>query len=164
MTPEEFDQYHTVTVGESTYSMRTTFKVTCNYCDEVIHERTNNPSAYFEFHNCKGKKKDMGETARYEEWLKQVKSIADAHQMKTESLISLLFNDDPDNSWRSLFWVECDKFATKYLTKEQTMENAEQSPCSPPPEKQGNRENKKIRIGSCRLCRTEKIKTESKSN
>lgn len=48
MTDEQRQRFDVEEVGESSYSCRTTFKVTCKKCQKVIHEATNHPPAWME--------------------------------------------------------------------------------------------------------------------
>lgn len=52
LTAEQQYQFRTEAVGESSYTLRTTFKVICTNCNKVLHSNTNNPSVYIDQHKC----------------------------------------------------------------------------------------------------------------
>lgn len=53
LTNEQSEQFEVKAVGESFYTMRTTFSLKCLKCDHVLHGGTNNPSAHIDMHKCK---------------------------------------------------------------------------------------------------------------
>lgn len=66
--------------------------------------------------------KNPGFTLRYNAWLREVDRIRG--DISRKDAVKLLFTNNPDRDWRSLFkWVECDKFANKYINDENRLES-----------------------------------------
>jgi len=52
LTQDQIDQYDVTVVGDGAlHTGRTTFKVTCKSCGNMLHECTNNPSHYIDIHD-----------------------------------------------------------------------------------------------------------------
>ncbi len=50
LDPEILKNFEIMSVGESFYSLRTTFSVKCLKCGKTIHKRTNNPTWHINIH------------------------------------------------------------------------------------------------------------------